>query len=77
LPRKWWRAIHMSSYLVLITGILHGAQAGTDSSNILYIGGVLASTLLTIFLTTHRVLTRRRCRPRELQPGDAELANGS
>jgi DMSO/TMAO reductase YedYZ heme-binding membrane subunit len=66
MPRKWWRAIHMSSYFVLVTGILHGAQAGTDSSNILYIGGVLASALLTIYLTTHRVLTRGRSRTREV-----------
>lgn len=62
LPRRWWRVIHMSSYGVLVMGIVHGAQAGTDISNPIYIAGVLAVALTTIYLTTYRVLTRRRPR---------------
>lgn len=62
LPRRLWRWIHLSSYAVLVTGIVHGAQAGTDSSNQLYIVGVVIAALSTVFLTTHRVLTRRRPR---------------
>ena len=68
LPRRWWRAIHMASFGVLITGVVHGANAGTDISNPLYIGGVLAVVLTTIYLTTYRVLTRRRPRPHRLAP---------
>lgn len=60
LPRRLWRWVHLSSYAVLVTGILHGAQAGTDSSHPLYLAGVLIAALSTVFLTTHRVLTRRR-----------------
>ncbi|MFK7919669.1 MAG: ferric reductase-like transmembrane domain-containing protein [Ilumatobacter sp.] len=60
LPRRLWRWVHMSSYAVMVTGILHGAQAGTDSSNRLYVVGILIASLTTVFLTTHRILTRRR-----------------
>jgi DMSO/TMAO reductase YedYZ heme-binding membrane subunit len=69
LPRRLWRWIHLSSYAVLVTGIMHGAQAGTDSSNQLYIVGVLIAALSTVFLTTHRILTRRRT-PRHTAPAE-------
>lgn len=62
LPRRWWRAVHMSSYGVLVTGIVHGARAGTDASNRWYLLAVLATSLLTVYLTTYRVLTSRRGR---------------
>ncbi len=64
MPRRWWRRIHLLSYLVLVTGIVHGITAGTDGSNIVLLGGVAAMSLTTVFLTTYRVLTRRPRRPR-------------
>lgn len=60
LPRKAWRAVHLSSFALLITGIVHGATAGTDSSNPAYIALVAAMGLATVFLTSYRVLTRRK-----------------
>ena len=60
LPRRWWRAVHMSSFGILVTGLVHGAQAGTDSSNPLYIAGAVGVGFAAVFLTTYRVLTRRR-----------------
>lgn len=62
LPRRWWRAIHMLSFGVLGTGIVHGATAGTDASRSLYVLGVIGLGLTTVFLSTYRVLTRRRTR---------------
>lgn len=62
LPRRWWRAIHMSSYGVLIAGVVHGATAGTDPMNPVYLTAVLLVGLTTVFLTTFRILTRRRSR---------------
>ena len=59
LPRRWWRAVHMLSFGVLAAGITHGASAGTDSSSSLYLLGVIGLGLITVFLTTYRVLTRR------------------
>ena len=66
IPRRWWRLVHMTSFLVLITGIVHGATAGTDVSNIFYIGGVVIMSLTTVFLTTYRVLTRHKPRPNKV-----------
>ncbi|MGI9608621.1 MAG: ferric reductase-like transmembrane domain-containing protein [Acidimicrobiales bacterium] len=59
LPRRVWRAIHMSSFVLFFAGIVHGFMAGTDASNPAYIGGVVAMALATVFLSTYRVLTRR------------------
>lgn len=60
LPRRRWKLIHMSSYAMLWTGIIHGAMAGTDAGNPLYIGGVSLMALTTVFLTGYRILTTRR-----------------
>ena len=64
LPRRWWRGIHMTSYTLFGLGIVHGAMAGTDATNPLYLAGVAVTALTTIFLATFRVLTRRKSRPR-------------
>ncbi len=63
LPRKLWKLIHLGSYGVLFTGIVHGALAGTDAANPLYVITVAFMTLTTVFLTFHRILTVRRTRP--------------
>ena len=36
LPRKLWRGIHLTSYLVFWLASLHAAFAGTDATNRLY-----------------------------------------
>ena len=43
LPRRLWKWIHLSSYGLFWLGIAHGAMAGTDAGNPLYIAvfGVL------------------------------------
>ncbi len=63
LPKRLWKGVHLTSYGVLFAGILHGAQAGTDAGNPLYILGVGGMALVTIFLTTYRILTARRLQP--------------
>ena len=60
LPRRLWRWVHLSSYAMLWTGIIHGAMAGTDAGNPLYVGGVAAMAIATVFLTGYRILTVRR-----------------
>ncbi|MDX2380626.1 MAG: ferric reductase-like transmembrane domain-containing protein [Acidimicrobiia bacterium] len=64
MPRRWWGRIHLLSYLVLLTGIVHGITAGTDGSNIVFLGATAAMGLTTVFLTTYRVLMRRPRRAR-------------
>jgi len=60
LPRRLWKWVHLSSYAMLWTGIVHGAMAGTDAGNPLYIAGVSLMALTTVFLTGYRVLSMRR-----------------
>ncbi len=62
LPRRWWRAVHLSSFALFVTGIVHGATAGTAATNPVYLAGVVLMSLTTVFLTTYRILTRRRPR---------------
>ena len=62
LPRKLWRAVHMSSWFLFWTGVVHGATAGTDATHPIYILLVGTITILITWLTTVRVLASRRSR---------------
>jgi len=64
LPRKVWKMIHMSSWLLFWTGLIHGATAGTDASNPIYIVATGAMTALVSFLTLFRILSSRGLRRR-------------
>ena len=50
IPRKWWK------------GALHGALAGTDAGNPIYVGSMVGLIVLVSGLTVHRVLTARKFR---------------
>ncbi len=63
IPRRWWTLIHLTSYGLFWAGLVHGAAAGTDASNPLYIIGFSMLILATLFLTAYRILAVRR-RPR-------------
>lgn len=63
LPRRLWKWIHLSSYGLFWLGITHGALAGTDAGNPIYIAVVAVTTLVVLFLTTYRTLAQRRARP--------------
>jgi hypothetical protein len=63
MPRRWWKRIHLLSYLMFWTGLVHGVQAGTDADNALYIGGTATLGVLVVFLTTFRILTARKRTP--------------
>lgn len=62
LPRKVWRAVHLSSWLLFWTGVIHGATAGTDATNPMYVLLVGTTTVLITWLTTVRILASRRSR---------------
>lgn len=62
IPRRWWKGIHLTSYGVFFIGMIHGALAGTDSGNPIYIGSMVALIALVTGLTVHRVLTARKFR---------------
>ena len=63
LPRRLWKWIHLSSYGLFWLGITHGALAGTDAGNPIYIALTAIATLIVLFLTTYRSLAQRRSRP--------------
>ena len=62
LPRKLWNAIHMSSWLLFWTGLIHGATAGTDATNPVYVVITGAMTTLVAFLTGYRILATKKQR---------------
>ena len=64
LPRRWWRAVHMLSYVVLWTGIMHGVTAGTEGRSLPFLLAVGGAGGLIIFLTGWRILmpSARRAR---------------
>ncbi len=67
IPRKWWKLIHMSSWGLFWTGLVHGVTAGTDAAHPAYIAVTGAMTLLITFLTGYRIFTVRR-RPKRSGP---------
>ena len=62
LPRHLWKGIHLLSYLMLWSGIIHGVQAGTDSGNPVYVWSMAAMALIVVFLTFYRIVATRRTR---------------
>lgn len=62
IPRKWWKAIHLSSFGVLWAGLIHGATAGTDTTNRIYIGAMVVVIVGSMFLTLYRLLVGRATR---------------
>ena len=59
IPRKWWRLVHMGSYGVLFTGLIHGSLAGTDATTPLYMMAMGLIIAATMALSVYRVLTSR------------------
>lgn len=72
LPRTWWKRIHMTSWLLFWTGLVHGVTAGTDAAHPVYVGVTGLMTMLVIFLTSYRILaSRRRLRRADVPRADA------
>lgn len=60
IPRKAWRLIHFASYAMVWTGVMHGALAGSDANNRVYIAGVSMMVLGIFYLTVYRILAVKR-----------------
>ena len=60
LPKRLWRHVHMSSYVLFWLAAVHGALAGTDAGHPAYVAGSFASIAIVLFLTLFRLLTPRR-----------------
>lgn len=59
LPRKLWRAIHLSSFGLYVVATVHLFTAGTDRSNAVLQVVALLSTAMIVFLTLVRVMSKR------------------
>ena len=60
IPRRWWKRVHMTSWLLFWTGLIHGVTAGTDATHPVYVAVTGVMTLLVVFLTSFRILASRR-----------------
>jgi len=71
LPRRLWRAVHLSSFGLFFTASIHGATAGTDATNPIYtyvsltlIALAMLTTLVRVFKKPRRRRTRSNQRER-------------
>jgi predicted ferric reductase len=62
LPRKLWHSIHLTSYLLFAIATVHGVQAGTDRSNMVFIIVASGFTAVVLFAATARFLQARHKR---------------
>lgn len=69
--RKWigqrsWRLIHFGSLGVFMASLLHGIQAGTDTSNPIVLGLYAGATIAVFGLVAHRLVPfEHRLRPQD------------
>jgi len=74
LPRRLWRLVHTTSWVLFWMAVVHGATAGTDAGNKVYMAVSLASVALVLFLTVVRLLTSRRVRQAFPRAEEASVA---
>jgi len=65
LPRKAWRAIHLTSYITFWLTSLHGAFAGSDTTAWLYQATAAASIVAVAWAVLYRITNRRPPRRHE------------
>jgi DMSO/TMAO reductase YedYZ heme-binding membrane subunit len=62
LPRRVWRLVHLSSYLVFWSTSLHAAYAGTDRNALLYQVTAAASVGAVVWALAYRIADRKSAR---------------
>lgn len=60
LPKRLWRWIHMTSYVMVWTVTVHAGMAGTDVTNRVYQGVALLLTIAAVSVTVLRIIVGRR-----------------
>lgn len=68
LPRRVWRSIHRSSFLLYFVATYHAIAAGTDSGNLWFRMAALASVNIVAFLTVVLILASRKAALNPRQP---------
>ncbi|HQV58790.1 MAG TPA: ferric reductase-like transmembrane domain-containing protein [Ilumatobacteraceae bacterium] len=62
LPRRFWRVVHLTSYVAFWLTSLHGAYAGTDTTSRMYQAAAVASILAVAWALMYRLANRRSVR---------------
>jgi DMSO/TMAO reductase YedYZ heme-binding membrane subunit len=59
MPRRWWHAVHLSSYALFWTATLHALLAGTDAGRRPFVIAVDTAAAVVLALTAIRVTVPR------------------
>jgi len=74
LPKRVWRGIHLTSYLVAVLATAHGVTAGTDTVNPVFPWSMLAAVAAMAFFVTYRRLVPKRARTIPPRPSSKDRA---
>lgn len=82
LPKRFWRLVHLTSYVAVWLSVVHGAMAGTDASNRVYQIVALALTVAAVvaagtraMIGTSRGQRARAASPRSALPGERRASS--
>ena len=68
LPKKIWRAVHVSAFPLYVFATIHYLSAGTDATNPISLVAIVVATGSVVALTIRRVSEMRACAAREVVP---------
>ena len=71
LPRRWWRAVHLTSFGLFWLATLHTSMAGSDASGPAVIAVVNVTVFAVLFLVLARVLALLPTARRDARPSHA------
>ena len=62
IPKKWWKAVHMSSYGIFLLGTIHLLTAGTDRHSPILLWTVAGFSGAIAAMTLYRIVAPRETR---------------
>lgn len=62
IPKRLWRTVHLTSFVVFVAATVHGLAAGADAGNPVVQWVALLSSSGVLFFTIYRVLAARKGR---------------
>ncbi len=68
LPRRFWRTVHLSSFALFGFATVHGALAGSDATNLVFVMTMSMLVGVTLFAIGYRVVARRAGPARAARP---------
>jgi DMSO/TMAO reductase YedYZ heme-binding membrane subunit len=78
LPKRVWRAVHLSSLLMYAMGTIHLLGAGTDAGNLVLQWSVVATSLAVVFFVAYRAFGPAKRRAKRLpSAGGRARADGA